>query len=147
LKVVKTLYESSTFTQLGKTVGSALGQQLLVDSSEEEEGEGEMTAHSRQGIERSQTDEIQVTRPSMFSALCVGEGKAGDKKSGSSLMEKVFGCNFLLGHDVDDELSEEDTFGNGTFDEEHTIQNSTFDSVSDDGYKKHPRGSSSRRHR
>ena len=38
LKVVKTLYESSTFTQLGMTVGSALGYKPVMHEIEDDDG-------------------------------------------------------------------------------------------------------------
>jgi hypothetical protein len=47
------------------------------------------------------------------------------------MLEKVFGCNFLV-PEGEDEISDEGTFANNTFDDEHTMQNSTFDSEYED---------------
>mmetsp|Transcript_25964 Transcript_25964/g.48391 ORF Transcript_25964/g.48391 Transcript_25964/m.48391 type:complete len:648 (+) Transcript_25964:43-1986(+) len=157
LKVVKTLYESSTFTQLGKTVGSALGQQPFPSESfeEDEEDEGETTAHSRQGVDQSLTDEMQVSGPTLFPpSLCLGQRntaggkvtkKSDQEKDALTLIEKVFGCNFMV-TDAEDEMSDEETYANNTYEDEHTIQ-STFDSVSEEEYNKRNRGRSRRNRR
>jgi hypothetical protein len=138
LKVVKTLYESSTFTQLGRTVGSALGQQPVVHESFDDDG---VTAHSRKGINQSPTEEIAASEgPSLFSGLCVTPKNRAVKnpdqeRDALSLLEKVFGCNFLVPEGEDElEMSDEETFGNNTFDD-NTFQNSTFDTVSEDDFQ------------
>jgi len=152
LKVVKTLYESSVFTQLGKTVGSALGQQPATKDSFDEDnkeaaGTGTVgTAYSRDVIERSLTEEMEQGSGSLFPSLCSPRAKAAEKNSKNNkyendrdaltLIEKMLGCNFLV-HDIDDEMSdEEETLGNNTFEDEHTINDSTFDSISEDEYKR-----------
>lgn len=153
LKVVKTLYESSTFTQLGKTVGSALGQQPIGNASFDEDGTAGETIHTRQGIDQSSTtDEMPVVgRTSLFPALCLSPRGGAEPKSSKnveqdplSMLEKVFGCNFLV-PEGEDELSDEETYAN-TFDDDHTMQNSTFDSVSEGEYHNKRRGRT-RRHR
>ena len=158
LKVVKTLYESSTFTQLGRTVGSALGQQPVGNASyDEDSGPTANTAPSRQGIERTSTDDRLLSNgPSLFQSLCHTPRKvSGSKTSGNSseqdilsMLEKVFGCNFLVPED-EHFLSEEDTYGGNTFDDENTLQNSTFeDSELEDQNRRNSKGRShrSRRH-
>eukprot|EP00536_Pseudo-nitzschia_multiseries_P014984 jgi/Psemu1/320764/estExt_fgenesh1_pm.C_7970004 len=156
LKVVKTLYESSTFTQLGRTVGSALGEQPTVDESsdeeaDEEEEEGEKTLST---IERTKTEEMQE---GSVLGLCTPRGRAADStysrsenndRDAFSLIEKMLGCNFLV-HDLDDDFSDGETFENttyNTFDDTHTMTNaSTFDSLSDGEYRRSSRRRRSRR--
>jgi hypothetical protein len=155
LKVVKTLYESSTFTQLGKTVGSALGQQPIGNLSfEEEETAAETVLNIRQGIEHSSTDEMPISQgqSSLFPSLCATHRNISDPKCGKvteqdalSLLEKVFGCHFLV-PEGEDELSDEETYTN-TFDDDHSVQNSTFDSVSEGEYNNNKRRGKTRRHR
>merc|ERR1711865_933469 len=75
LKVIKTLYESCTFTQLGKTVGTALGMQPILDSSDEEEDEEEGittvgSAQSRDVIQQSVTEDMTKGSGSIFTSLC-----------------------------------------------------------------------------
>ncbi len=147
LKVVKTLYESSTFTQLGKTVGSALGQQPALEESVDEE-EGEATADektdSEAAIRQTRTGEMQGS--GLLQALCSPRActtNALDKATGNSdrdaltVIEKMFGCNFLV-HDIDNEFSyDEETYANHTFDDTHMMTNdSTFDSMSEDEYRR-----------
>lgn len=154
LKVVKTLYESSTFTQLGRTVGTALGQQPVGNGSFDEEGTVEEPRRTRQGIDRSSTDELPATegQNSLFPSMCLTPRSMVDPKTGKtmeqdalSLLEKVFGCTFLA-PEGEDELSDAETYGNNTFDDDNTMQNSTFDSVSDGEYN-NKRRSRARRHR
>jgi Caspase domain len=153
LKVVKTLYESSTFTQLGRTVGTALGQQPIGNASSDDDGTAGETTHTRQGIDRSLTDDLPAAgQSSLFPSLCMSPRNLSDPKSGKteqdalSLLEKVFGCNFLV-PEGEDELSDEETYGNNTFDDEHTMQNSTFDSVSEAEYNNNKRRGRPRQHR
>lgn len=153
LKVVKTLYESSTFTQLGKTVGTALGHQPAENESFEEDGTVGEIIHTRQGIDRRVSDDLRpASGQSIFPSLCLSPRHPSDPSGCSrtmdqdalSLLEKVFGCNFLV-PEGEDELSDEETFGNHTYDDDHITQNSTFDSVSEGEYNK--RRGRSRRHR
>ncbi|KAG7353489.1 caspase domain containing protein [Nitzschia inconspicua] len=153
LKVVKTLYESSTFTQLGRTVGSALGQQPVGNGSFDDDGTAGETTHTRQEIERSLTDEVRASgeKSSLFPSLCLStirpdmkQGKNAEQDA-LSLLEKVFGCHFLV-PEGEDEMSDEETYGDNTFDDDNTMQNSTFDSVSEGEYNNKRRGKP-RRHR
>jgi hypothetical protein len=72
LKVVKTLYEASTFTQLGKTVGSALntsGNELDEDLGEESETvDDTQTKSTLQDVE-SKPQKSKGVQRSFFSAL------------------------------------------------------------------------------
>lgn len=168
LKVIKTLYESCAFTQLGKTVGTALGQQPIIDSSDEEDDDDEGietigTGQSRDVVGRSRTDDMQKgSEGSIFQSLCSPQsiGKCAKNESGFegerdafTLIEKMLGCNFLV-HDLDEDMSDEETCAHRTFDDENTsmIINSTFDTISDDEYRSNKRlsrrrGSRSRRKR
>jgi len=146
LKVVKTLYESSTFTQLGKTVGSALGQQSAIDESSDEDDEGTAVETTSQGpIGRTNTEEMQGAG-SLLQSICSPKAKSGKSKDklventhrdALTLIEKVFGCNFLV-QDIENEFSDEDTYANNTytFDDTTTFNNSTFDSMSEDEYRR-----------
>lgn len=137
LKVVKTLYESSTFTQLGKTVGTALGQQPVLKGTfdEDESGTaGESTLHSRDGIDKFEQGQRSLT---LFSQLCMSpktesdvvSKKEREREGGAmTLIEQVLGCNFLINDVVDDD--------DGTFHEAFT-----FDS---EEYKRRKRRSRSR---
>jgi len=140
LKIVKTLYESSTFTQLGRTVGTALGQQPVIEESSDEEDEN---AHGI--IDRTNTEDMmQEGSGSLFPLLCSPRTPTPSTKTSSklgenndhafALIEKMLGCNFLV-HDLEDELSDEETCANHTFDDTYTMANdSTFDSISEDEY-------------
>lgn len=152
LKVVKTLYESSTFTQLGKTVGTALGNQQVLEEmyGEEEEGTADSPTHnSGEEINMVKTEDQQSG--TIFQQLCMSpkdEDTESKKKSGRerksdglALLEQVLGCNFLM-TDIADDVSGEGTFENATF-EEH----STFDSMSDSEGRKRSGRARSRRHR
>mmetsp|Transcript_13004 Transcript_13004/g.36619 ORF Transcript_13004/g.36619 Transcript_13004/m.36619 type:complete len:599 (+) Transcript_13004:305-2101(+) len=144
LKVVKTLYESSTFTQLGRTVGTALGEQPTLDESSDEEEEEEEVEKIVPTIERTETEDMQT---GSVLGLCTPRSKPANPKpvpennerDPFSLIEKMLGCNFLV-HDLDDDYSDGETFANNTyntFDDTLTMGNeSTFDSLSDGEYKR-----------
>mmetsp|Transcript_18335 Transcript_18335/g.42252 ORF Transcript_18335/g.42252 Transcript_18335/m.42252 type:complete len:665 (-) Transcript_18335:160-2154(-) len=149
LRVVKTLYESSTFTQLGKTVGSALGQQPTIEvSSGEDDDEGASVEKSNSqdgdGIIRTNTEDMQGATTSIFQ-VCTPR-KTYEKENGKSndqdaltLIEKMLGCNFMT-NDLDHFSDEEDTYANNyTFDDTQMSNNSTFDSMSEDEYRRSAR--------
>jgi hypothetical protein len=166
LKVVKTLYESSTFTQLGKTVGSALGHQPTTTQQgydgDDADTAGELTGTFREGVDGPRTIRSSLSGP-LFLSLCGppprknddgikskdgggggdGNNNSSNNKDALSMLEHVFGCNFLV-NEVDEALSDEETYANNTFDE-LTLQNSTFDSVEE--FKRHNRGRSRRNRR
>eukprot|EP00532_Pseudo-nitzschia_australis_P005049 CAMPEP_0168182418 /NCGR_PEP_ID=MMETSP0139_2-20121125/11884_1 /TAXON_ID=44445 /ORGANISM="Pseudo-nitzschia australis, Strain 10249 10 AB" /LENGTH=585 /DNA_ID=CAMNT_0008103349 /DNA_START=286 /DNA_END=2043 /DNA_ORIENTATION=+ len=135
LKVVKTLYESSTFTQLGRTVGTALGEQPAGNESTDEEDHEEEAAKGQNDlpIEPSRTEDLQE---SSVLGMCSPKGQGGVSDP-FSIIEKMLGCNFLV-HDLDDDFSDGETFANNTyntFDDTHTMAGaSTFDSISDGEY-------------
>ena len=182
LKVIKTLYESSTFTQLGKTVGSALGQQPGAtnkhgDGTDEEETYGNVSYKPKplRDLEESAYNESkklssQSTLMTVLAACTSPRGEDGKAKSGSrrerkaskdrelatidtrdtrtpsSLVEQIITCTYAHG---DEPFSDDDTYhSKGSFDE-HTLEDSTFDSMTDDGYDsgRRARGRSRRRRR
>ena len=152
LKVVKTLYESSTFTQLGKTVGSALGKQSAIEESSDEDEEEAMVVEvnvSQDAIGRTNTEDMEGPG-SLFQSLCsprtasaITNGKPVDSNDRDplTLIEKMLGCNFLV-NDLENDFSyEEDTYANNnsTFDDQTMTNNSTFDSMSEDEYRRRVR--------
>jgi hypothetical protein len=154
LKVVKTLYESSTFTQLGKTVGTALGQQSALEESSSAEDGGETTADEKTDCEepilrKTKTDEMQDTgsllqalcSPRLAAANCDEKVLDNNDRDAFAVIEKMLGCNFLV-QDIDNEFSFDDTYTDGktyTFDDTHMTNNSTFDSMSEDEYRRRAR--------
>ncbi len=156
LKVVKTLYESSIFTQLGRTVGTALGQQPVIEEVASEE-EGSKIFRDRKTdaatpIQRTKTEEIEGEEGSFFKKFCCQQiveksacNQIVDKSACSdevldqrerdtlTLIEKMFGCNFLVRDIDDDEFSFDDTFDGDT------ITGSTFDTMSTGYNRRHAR--------
>ena len=155
LKVVKTLYESSTFTQLGKTVGTALRkpsdfveENTILEESADELGSVETMdkadetisgPSAQQGILRALA---ACTSPQNMPECALdkhsGEAKEGTKarsqvekapsSANASLLEQVMSCT--LGHTGDDYFSDDDdTLGTDTLGE-----TTTYDSLTDDGY-------------
>jgi hypothetical protein len=150
LKVVKTLYDSSIFTQLGNTVDSALHSPAAnirdtfeqADTTEEDETCNSQTMVSHD--ENILRDEPPKT--SLFSALtsCTSPASksAGDKKKRrngdhdtlttrrehrTSLLESVLNTCGLIHEEEEDLLSDDDTYRTDGNDSH------TFDSLTDDG--------------
>ena len=158
LKVVKTLYESSTFTQLGKTVGSALNP-LSINTKEEEDANVRSSNHKK----------IKQNNPgsdSIFDALAdacnaVQGGKDEKRKSGAesfdgmstagrrdTLFDQVIkGCS-LLSSPVGEEFSDEDTFKTRTEDDlSYYSEGESFETMDDDySSPRHNTRRSKRRH-
>lgn len=162
LKVVKTLYESSTFTQLGKTVGTALRKpsDFIEENTLPEESADELRSletvdkadesgpSTQQGILKALT---ACTSPQNMPECTLDENSGGKKEdskeqkgqvqkapssANASLLEQVMSCT--LGHTGGDYFSDDDTLGTDTLGE-----TTTYDSLTDDGYESN-RG---RRHR
>jgi hypothetical protein len=176
LKVVKTLYESSTFTQLGKTVGSALSHKPLANAPEDEEDTCEFTETSHGEEDNSRLENAQPQESSLMTLLgaCTspredtveketkeksskkkkkknhdrdrdrGDGTVDtDSKAPASLLDSLMNCT--LGHEG--ENSDDDTHKSfGSYDDQ-TLEDSTFDSITDDDSSKRGRGRSRRRRR
>ena len=160
LKVIKTLYESSTFTQLGRNLGSALNIQPFGAPKPmiEEEEEEEDTFHSRCEDEARAGAELppspQSSRLMNIFGACTSPlpdvepetrqidamvGTTGDSNAGS-LLDQVL--NWTLGQG--EEGSDEDSYkSHNSYDD---IEDS-FDDTDDDGYERSKRGRSRRRQR
>jgi hypothetical protein len=135
LKVVKTLYEASTFTQLGKTVGSALN----MPSQDEVEEDFTLESGTMTGDEGVANEKTKPTKgdnsqgassiPNLFSALtsCANPDAAALLKAHSksalgkgqqSLIDKVLGCTLadeLSDGEIDDDTYNRDLGNSTTF--------------------------------
>lgn len=163
LKVVKTLYETSTFTQLGKTVGSALhttgGGTPTKQSSKED---AEITVASEKF---KSTDDLIASHESILDVLteacnskparrasnCVDQQDIKDvacgnaltnKRERQSLLEQVLNCT-LLGPPDEEYFSDEDTYRTRTYDED--VAPESFESLTEDEEDFQRRGSRGRR--
>jgi len=174
LKVVKTLYETSTFTQLGKTVGSALTTTPGVmvhgkDSAKNREDDAEIdagsnkykpAAESLEPFQESILDAIAeackparkatkkcVDEDSIKDAACGASSKHDDPSRHQSLFEQMMNCT-LLGQLPDDEYfsDEEDTYRTRTYDDD-VQQEESFESLTEDDERYRRRHRSSRRRR
>lgn len=162
LKVVKTLYESSTFTQLGKTVGSALNPLTApiysnkLDDDSRKGGKGSGRARDGKKSTRSPTSESLFDA---FTDACTAVQKdtvrtdetmrSKDEQSTmtrkDTILDQVLkGCT-LLSSPAEDEFSDEDTFKTRT-DDDHSYysEGESFETMTDDGYESRRR--SKRRH-
>jgi hypothetical protein len=154
LKVVKTLYESSTFTQLGKTVGSALNPLAapLHDAEMDSEFAGKNGKHSRNqkdGKKSVRSPNRESLYDTFASACNIVQGSDSVKRDDTmfskdeqstltrkeTLLETVIkGCS-LLATPADDEFSDEDTFKTRTEDDQSFYSDGqSFESMTDDGY-------------
>jgi len=115
LKVVKTLYESSTFTQLGRTVGSALNPLgAPTQTNDDESRKSGRSAKTKQSVKTASGE-------SFFDALteaCRGKTN-GDPQTmdGSTItqndnifVQMLNGCSLLTAQPEEDDFSDEDTF-------------------------------------
>jgi hypothetical protein len=152
LKVVKTLYESSTFTQLGKTVGSALNPLAgpiysnKLDDESRKGGRGSNRTKENKKSTRSPGSE------SIFDAITDACSAAVQKDTvrrdeskedqrttitrKDNLFEQMIkGCS-LLSSPAEDEFSDEDTFKTRTEDEHsYDSEGESFETMTDDGYE------------
>uniref|UniRef100_A0A7S1VJ38 Peptidase C14 caspase domain-containing protein n=1 Tax=Grammatophora oceanica TaxID=210454 RepID=A0A7S1VJ38_9STRA len=161
LKVVKTLYEGSTFTQLGKTVGTAL-QNHDEESSDEEDGTlgaaTEMTDTDGDTTKGGKGNPLinaltACTSPSDPGKPSGKNGRQGDftgsvgtkgtrARDNPTFLEQLINCT--VGHTGDEsDVEDDDTYANTrdeltaeSYDEATT---STYDSMTDDGYHSPPR--------
>ena len=149
LKVVKTLYESSTFTQLGRTVGSALGPNVLTtirnDSGVIESEEDNMERDEK--LQRSLSRDGSTLFDALVDACTPGRQKLVEDFNQSntlttleekkldelapheveSLFERVINCTLLGSHEDEDLLScDDDTFRTQTYDD-HSMEESFND--------------------
>jgi len=155
LKVVKTLYETSTFTQLGKTVGSALNTTggapptEATDEQPELEVGSEKFTQARESIIASQESILdaiaEACKPIPKATKCLDKHILRDPTCGTaaalaskradgqrqSLLEQMMNCT-LLGPPDDEYFSDEDdTYKTGTYDED-TDGIPSFESLTED---------------
>jgi hypothetical protein len=124
LKVVKTLYEASTFTQLGRTVGSALNAPPDDDAhdydEETDEHEDERTKNSRgpRVPFPASNKEMLRMQASFFSALasCGAPEEQIKEPKTTSFVEKVLNCTVGAEEDMsfDEDDETRDTGGDDT---------------------------------
>lgn len=154
LKVVKTLYETSTFTQLGKTVGSALnstggGAPARESSKEDAEITVSDKFQSSDSIIASHETILDILteacKPAKRATKCVNQQDIKDVTCGSkqperqSLFEQVLNCT-LLGPPEEEYFSDEDdTYRTSAYDKE------SFESLTEDEEDFHRRRSRGRR--
>jgi hypothetical protein len=169
LKVVKTLYESSTFTQLGKTVGSALNVPVIQGSETEEDdtmaGNGSMLTIDEETeaggkMEKQKGSFLEAltycTTPVRGSNAAKNAKRKGFEKStvdtretrtaAPSLLEQVINCT--LGHDEED--WDDETYKSKNDEIQSSDTQTTFDSATDDAYDARARrgnGGRPRKHR
>lgn len=161
LKVVKTLYESSTFTQLGKTVGSALNPLAVPTYSSKLDDESKKSGKSASRAKESKRSGMSPSSESLFDAIAeactVGQKDtttddpmlSKDEQSTitrkDTLLEQMIkGCT-LLSSPAEDDYSDEDTFKTRTDDDQSFFsEGESFETLTDDGYE--PRRRSKRRH-
>ena len=157
LKVVKTLYESSTFTQLGKTVGSALNPLSvpLHDAQVDNDTAGKNGKNSRnqkdgkKSVRSPNRESLYDTFASACNIVQSNESVKRDetmlsKDEQSTLTRKetlletvIKGCS-LLASPADDEFSDEDTFKTRTEDDQSFYSDGqSFESMTEDGYNIH----------
>ena len=161
LKVVKTLYESSTFTQLGKTVGSALGplssnleKPDVQRGGKDDDDVIDHDDHMGGAINRSGSNIFdalaaacspagQSSRRSRKKkgAMSPSRSEAEDEKKddtlsphGETLFERVINCT-LIGN-AEEEYSDEDTLKTRTNDyysyEGSYTEGGSYESMTDD---------------
>jgi hypothetical protein len=168
LKVVKTLYESSTFTQLGRTVGTALGYSAGATKFADDDDETTTSQRSKdEAIEKRHAELQTAKESSIFSLLqaCTtlpqddlsrmgsSDSKRKDNqdmatidtrdtmKASVSLLEQVINCAFA--QDGGEPYSDDDTYhSKGSYDDDQTLGDSTF---SEDSGRRDIRGRSRRR--
>lgn len=166
LKVVKTLYESSTFTQLGRTVGTALGYSVGANKLADDD-DSSTSQRSKDDEVEKRLSELQKEKDfSILSALqsCTSpqddfsrkessdrETKdtqdmatldTRDTKAAVSLLEQVINCAYT--HSGAEPYSDDDTYhSKGSYDDDHTLGDSTFSD--DSATRRDARGRSRRR--
>mmetsp|Transcript_449 Transcript_449/g.712 ORF Transcript_449/g.712 Transcript_449/m.712 type:complete len:627 (-) Transcript_449:74-1954(-) len=107
LKVVKTLYEASTFTQLGRTVGSALNVPMDDDDEDDRGDDTDLEDDvTKRGTVTASDKENSSIQASFFSALtsCAAPEEQVKEPKTTSFVEKMINCTV----GVEDDLSDDD---------------------------------------
>lgn len=147
---MKTLYESSTFTQLGKTVGSVLNVKEDDDDVHDNSYHRDDDEYSERARQESVFDSIAQacalsSKPSRDEMDGRGKGKNSVvKKRGKgrneSLLEQVLNtCSVFTGPEADDMADEHLTL------RDSTDIPSSFDTLSEDDYEDRKRRTRSKR--
>jgi len=167
LKVVRTLYESSTFTQLGKTVGSALNYQppqMFIEEEKKSPRRGMKDESIVVGTvitdeKKVEDNDAQSTLIDVLAACTSTSGKGGKGRglramnartaatTTTSLLEQVMNCTYAH---TDDPYSDDETYQtkeDRSYCSQTIGDSTTYDSATDDGYESHRggRGRSRRR--
>jgi hypothetical protein len=154
LKVVKTLYESSTFTQLGKTVGSALNPLPLQDElSPEQEVQHRKKSKSKKKGSTPKSNYSGPTSDSILEALTdacsstrseiVESSKRGPANTTENILQRketifdqmIKGCTLLAA--PEDDFSDEETFKTRTDDDEisyYSEVDRSYETTTEDEY-------------
>ena len=157
LRVVKTLYESSTFTQLGRTVGSALNPLAMHLTMNDDE-----SRKSGRSAKNNQSAKAVSGQKSFFEMLteaCRGKSINDTLTTDGSTIaknENIFvqmlnGCSLLTAQPEEDEFSDEDTFKTRTEEDvSYFSDGDSFDdtmATEDDYSRRRRRSSRSKRRR
>jgi hypothetical protein len=169
LKVVKTLYESSTFTQLGKTVGSALNplstpiysnkmeEDLVGTSGNNGKNSKGVMKDGKKSVRSPNSESLFDTFASACNIVQNNDSVRRDETMMSkdeqstltrkdTLLETMIKSCTLLASPADDDFSDEDTFKTRTDDDQsYYSDGQSFESMTDDGY--HNNNDSRRNHR
>jgi hypothetical protein len=156
LKVVKTLYESSTFTQLGKTVGSALNPlspPIYSSKLDDDSRKSGKTGRSKETKKSMRSQDSDSLLDAFTDACSVGHKdesmRSRDEQSTTARKDTLFeqmikGCT-MLSSPAEDEFSDEDTFKTRTEDDHsYFSEGESFETLTADGYESRRR--SKRRH-
>lgn len=145
LKVIKTLYETSTFTQLGKTVGSALKPSQSLSRTKARKDAAEKYANGGLDPRTQAQMASQITVFDIIADACKPTRLAArsncdnvealtcrEDTAQQSLLEQVMNCTFMVHNDEDEYFSDdEDTFRTRTEDDVET-EGHSFESLTDD---------------
>ena len=134
LKVVKTMYESSAFTQLGKTVGSALNPSVPTVPKRSKAKKPDTEEMKREKIVSTSAansifdviDEACATSKKNSPAKSKGVVKRQDLPT-QSLLDQVMNCT--RAHGENDETDDEDTFRTQTYEESFDTEGLSFESM------------------
>jgi hypothetical protein len=160
LKVVKTLYESSTFTQLGKTIGAAQDPLAASTGQSKSDRKGRKGSKGRSRKEELSTEDIGPGESSIFDALtdvcghkvqedvcstvhkengksATGANDAIQRSGNETLFDHVVrSCAHLVGPE-DEFLSDDETFKTRTDDDGSFCSgvDESFETMTEDDYE------------
>jgi hypothetical protein len=150
LKVVRTLYETSTFTQLGKTVGSALTPAPPPKRSRAKK----LNAEEDTAVKISSPNSVSIY--DVIDKAChITQSTSPSKRNGTiskiqtvssqSLMDQVMSCT-LVAHPDDEDWDDDDTFNTRTDDEQsYNTEGMSYESAASGTEDDEPKKQSRRR--